>query len=198
MSPVEARPAEHEAVQGRLDITPVDAENWHVNGPLWIVGRNQRWEIERGFITDLASVPRVATPYVPRYGIYTLAAVAHDLLCRIAAGLILACRTPRQTDPKTGRCRVCGLLPWISRRDADGMFRRVLRTQGVSFPKRWCMWAAVRAASGVSDGDAREWLTVLLIGLLVVPFLAVPVLLTLLLLGMTWLVEQFFRLVGLE
>lgn len=187
----------HEAVEGRLDITPVDADDWHVNRSLWIVGRAQRWEVRRGFVTDLASVPKVFTPYVPRYGIYTLAAVAHDLLCRIAAGLIRSCRT-FVSGPVPGACLDCGLPPYISRRDADGMFRRVLRTQGVSFPRRWCMWAAVRAASGVSDGGVREWLTVLLIALLVIPFVAIPVIFTLLLLAGTWLVETVCGALGLE
>src|SRR5262249_18002100 len=72
------------------------------------------------FTTDLASVPIVLAWLIPRYGIYTRAAIVHDYLCELA---------------------VDGT--WI-RRDADMVFRDLLKTEQVGFLQRWAMWAAVR------------------------------------------------------
>lgn len=179
-----------------LDVRPVDATLWVLLTDLTIIGsRGDTWTIPAGTVTDLASVPKAMTPYVPRYGVYTPAAVAHDRLCEIASGLIPSCRL---CSHGTGDDADCDLPVYVSRRDADGIFRSLLADLGVSFPRRWCMWAAVRAGAGMSDADLREWSTVLLIAVLVVPFLALPVILTTVLLGMTWLVEWASRLFGRE
>jgi hypothetical protein len=57
-----------------------------------------------GFRTDLATVPRVVTWLIPRFGVYTLAAILHDWLCTegIRSGAVTS-------------------------READGIFRRVMR-----------------------------------------------------------------------
>jgi hypothetical protein len=43
----------------------------------------------------------------------------------------------------------------ISSRDADGVFRRVLRELDVLFAQRWMMWAGVRWGAAVSGDRAR-------------------------------------------
>ncbi len=71
------------------------------------------------------------------------------------------------------------------------MFRRVLREVGCSGPRRWCMWAAVRAGNGMADATARDWWQVALVAFcawpIVVPLLIVaPVALLFRLLERCW------------
>jgi hypothetical protein len=100
--------------------------------------------------TDFASVPRVFVWFLPRYGRYTKAAILHDYLC---SGL--------NSTP-------------ISRIDADGIFRRVMRELGVSFLKRWIMWGAVRWGA-LFTRDGRKGWTKELPRVLVVSAFALPI-----------------------
>jgi hypothetical protein len=58
---------------------------------------------------------------IPQFGRYTPAAVLHDWL--VTEGLLAGV---------------------VSSRDADGLFRRVLREEGVPPVRRWLMWCGVR------------------------------------------------------
>lgn len=132
-------------------------------------GRDQQFVVPAGFVTDLATVPAALTWLTPRYGVYTRAAVLHDWLT---------------DESKAGRFR---------RVDADGLFRRVMRELGVSLPRRWMMWAAVRAASrlsGATPGDIARWL---LVAVLAVPFAAPPTILVQVWLLVFWLADQIGR-----
>lgn len=133
------------------------------------VGRDERFVVPKGLVTDLATVPAALTWLAPRYGIYTRAAVLHDWLTE---------------ESRAGRFR---------RVDADGVFRRVLRELGVSLPRRWMMWAAVRVASrlsGATPGDLARWL---LVAVLAVPFAAPPTILVQLWLWVFALADQIGR-----
>jgi hypothetical protein len=72
------------------------------------------------FGTDFASVPRVLTWLIPRYGRYTKAAIVHDHLCTI---------------------------PERSRFDSDEVFRDAMKELGVPRLRRWLIWAAVTWAT---------------------------------------------------
>lgn len=114
-------------------------------------GKYQIFTIPAGFVTDLATVPAACTWLAPRYGLYTRAAVLHDFLCEEAHH------------------------GWFSRADADGIFRRVMREEGVSHPRRWMMWGAVRAGGRFADGmDDTDQARFLLVVLLAIPFAAIP------------------------
>ena len=106
---------------------------WEVMEPIEYRGREETFVVRQGFLTDFASVPRIFTWLLPRYGRYTRPAILHDYLCDLA---------------RTGA---------IDRADADGIFRRAMRELGVPFLKRWLMWAAVRAG-GVKEFGARQLL----------------------------------------
>lgn len=71
--------------------------------------------------TDFASVPVLVAWLLPRYGEWTRPAILHDQLWR--------CEVPR------GR---------VTRAEADAIFRRAMREEGVSFLRRWFMWGGVR------------------------------------------------------
>ncbi|WP_067545795.1 DUF1353 domain-containing protein [Nocardia crassostreae] len=152
-------------VGGGLVVEEVDGEYWLLREPLIYRADVQEFAIPSGFRTDFASVPRVLVWLIPRYGVYTRAAILHDFLIRSAA---------------------------VSKADADGIFRRAMREAGVSVPRRWMMWAAVRIASRLAGIKPGEFLLFLMIAVLSVLFLTIPVLVILLALLVFWFVELAF------
>ena len=79
-------------------------------------------EIPRGFVTDLASVPRVAWPLIGPSGSHAPAAILHDWLYRAD-------------------------VPF-SRRTADLYFRYAMDVSGVPAVRKWILWAGVRLPVG--------------------------------------------------
>jgi len=84
-------------------------------------GKYQSWRVHKGFVTDFASSPKFLWALFPPTGKYTRAAVIHDFLY-------------------THHC--------VPRKDADGIFRRIMRECGVSKWRRYLMWLAVRTCGG--------------------------------------------------
>lgn len=98
-------------------------------------GASETFEIPEGFTTDLASVPASMIWLFRSYGgPTTRCALLHDFLCDLT----------RQPGAP------------LTRRDADGIFRRVLQEEGMSWLRRWLMWGAVRLNSRLSGADLRE------------------------------------------
>ena len=116
---------------GSLTVSRVDADTWALVDDLVYKGRRDRFVVPAGFRTDFATVPRVVSWLVPRFGTYTLAAILHDWLCTVGIA--------------TGQ---------VTSREADGLFRRIMRESGVPVLRRWLMWAGVRWGA-LTDGDRR-------------------------------------------
>lgn len=96
-------------------------------------GGQESFTVPRGFTTDLATVPgflRSPTGINP-FGAYTRAAVVHDFL--------LVSEIPARR---------------VTSRDADGIFRRIMREEGTPLVTRWLMWAAVRLGAAASSRRA--------------------------------------------
>jgi hypothetical protein len=140
---------------GSLTVRRVDADRWSLVDDLVYQGRWERFVVPAGFRTDFATVPRVVTWLVPRFGAYTLAAILHDWLCGqgIRSGV-------------------------VSAREADGIFRRVMRESGVPVLRRWMMWAGVRWGALTDDRRRQGWLFsapgVLAISVLAAPLVVPP------------------------
>ena len=153
-----------------LTVRRRDDDTWLVVEPLVYRGRTDVFRVPAGFPTDFASVPRVVVWLIPRFGRYTLAAVLHDWL--VSEGL------------DTGV---------VSARDADGIFRRVMREQGVPVVRRWLMWAGVRWGALTDPRRRRGWVrsapAVLAITVLAAPVVGPPAALILLALGVYGVVE---------
>jgi hypothetical protein len=81
------------------------------------------------FYSDLASVPFMFTWLVPRTGRHLLAALLHD-------GLV------GHED-----CGPTYRGPHVTRTEADLIFRRALRSLGISRARAWLMWTAVTLAT---------------------------------------------------
>jgi hypothetical protein len=149
-------------VDGDITVKQIDAETWELREEVGYRAREETFTVPVGFRTDFASVPTVFVWLIPRYGVYTKAAILHDFLCRLAP---------------------------VSRADADGIFRRALRELGVSALRRWIMWAAVRAGGRLSGAGAGQWLLWLLVTVPAVVFLAVPALVLTVWLALFWVLE---------
>lgn len=139
----------------RVLVRQATEEDWSLEEELVYQGRTERFVVPRGTLTDFASVPRVFAWLVPKYGLFTAAAVLHDHLVRV--------------ERPAGR---------ISAVDADGLFRRAMRELGVPFLVRWFMWAAVRLGSLTDPGGRPGWLRdlprVLLVTIVALPVIALP------------------------
>jgi hypothetical protein len=122
-------------IPGSLTVRRVDADRWSLVDELVYQGNRDRFVVPAGFRTDLASVPRMVTWLIPRFGVYTLAAILHDWLCTegIRSGVVTS-------------------------READGIFRRVMRESGVPVLRRWLMWAGVRWGALTDDLRRPGWL----------------------------------------
>lgn len=135
-----------------LDVRRHGPGTWKLLVDLVYEGSDQRFVIPAGYITDYASSPKFMRWLIDNDDTYLLAAIVHDWLIThgIPAGLVTS-------------------------RDADGIFRRIMREEKVSVPKRWVMWAAVRVAALGSPHRKpgrqfwRDAPLVLVIGLLALP-----------------------------
>ena len=81
--------------------------------------------VPMGFLTDFASVPRMPFVFLLFGDVAHEAAVIHDYLYN---------------------------AHWLSRREADGVLLEALEAAGVSWWRRWPMWAAVRVFGGAFFG----------------------------------------------
>lgn len=77
-----------------------------------------------GFETDLASIPRIFTPIIPKNGNHRPAAIVHDWLCR-------------KDDFK--------------RKTADKIFREAMKVLGVRRTRRYAMYYAVRIGAVMAN-----------------------------------------------
>lgn len=136
---------------GDVVVRGLDAEHWSVVEPLVYRGKRDRFVVPAGFVTDFATVPRVVVWLVPRFGRYTAAAILHDWLCTdgIAGGVVTA-------------------------READGIFRRVMRESDVPVVRRWLMWCGVRWGALGDPVRGKGW-WVSAPGVLAVSLLAAPI-----------------------
>ena len=74
--------------------------------------------VDKGFTTDLASIPRVFQSVVPKLGHHIRPAIVHDYAYEGHTSL--------------------------TRKEADAMFLDGMKTTKVNFVRRWAMWVAVR------------------------------------------------------
>lgn len=102
----------------QLVVVPTDdGRRWKLKEDLIYKGSRETFTIPAGFETDFASVPRIFWSVLPPHGVYSRAAVLHDWLY---------------------------IEQPVSRKDADGLFRRSMKELGVGYLKRTVMWLAVR------------------------------------------------------
>jgi hypothetical protein len=164
-----------------ITVRSLDAQTWELVEPLVYRGNRQEFVVPAGFRTDLATVPRVVVWLIARSGRYTRAAVLHDWL--VTEGI------------RSGA---------VSPREADGLFRRVMRELGVPVLRRWLMWTGVRWGALTDPRRRPGWWHsapgVLVISLVAAPLVVPPALFIVPALAVYALAEgvvtAFARLVG--
>ena len=75
------------------------------------------YTVDKGFITDLASIPRFLWPLYPPHGLYLSAAILHDKFCKAT---------------------------WITRRDGDKLFLEAMGYSHVNLISRKIIYYGVR------------------------------------------------------
>lgn len=86
-------------------------------------------EVPKGFVTDLASVPRVLWRILPPFGAYDHAAVVHDFLYRTNG---------------------------VTRAEADAVFREAMVMTQVGRVTRWLLYTGVRMGGWVPWNKYRK------------------------------------------
>ncbi len=165
-----------------LDLRHMPQAYYLTLSPFPYVGARDAWTVPAGFRTDLTSVPRPFRWLIDVGGDHAPAAILHDYLTRRrwACGV---CGRDGHDDPVEqfthGLVREGAWRAPVNRSDADGVFRRVLYELGVSAPRRWLMWAAVRVSWGMKDATPQDWYYVLLLTVPAALLLLLPLLVVL-------------------
>lgn len=98
--------------------------------------------VPKGFVTDLASIPRILTGALPPDGPWTQAAVCHDLLYFTKGGLNLV----------YGRKCITRATPY-TRAESDDILREAMADLGVSVIQRNLIWSGVRVGGSSGWGS---------------------------------------------
>ena len=107
-------------------MTPFDDGEWRLESPaIYATRAGEIIVAPAGFITDLASIPRIFHALIPVNGRHRLAAIVHDYLFVI------------QDRPRA---------------DVDNIFLEAMEDSGVGWVTRWAMYLAVRAGGWLPWG----------------------------------------------
>ena len=102
----------------KLIVSKVSGRLWEVEKDFtYVIGKKNFVKVPKGFITDLASIPRVFWSIFPPDGNYTQAAVLHDYLYQ---------------------------MNLFIRKECDGIFLQAMKILKVPLWKRSVMYSALR------------------------------------------------------
>ncbi len=100
-------------------IKPISDYDYHTCSKMEVIIDDTRVIIPKGFVTDLASIPKVFWPVLaPQYASFVYPAILHDFLYRCPNG--------------------------ITRAYADGVLYSALKSEGVSYYTSMKFWLGVR------------------------------------------------------
>jgi hypothetical protein len=119
----------------RVLVEPISPVLWRLEEEVRYIGDVDEFIVPAGYVTDFATVPRIAVWLIARFGSYTKAAILHDFLLTHCV--------------ESGR---------VSSVDADGLFLRALRELRVPAYRRLLMWTGVRWAALFSKTRRPGWL----------------------------------------
>jgi len=93
-------------------------------------------KVPAGYVTDLASIPRLVWSLYPPDGPWVKAAVVHDFLY------------DTQGDGRWNRSRGVARRRPYSRKDADDILREGMADRGIGWWEQFVIWASVRLGGG--------------------------------------------------
>lgn len=97
-------------------------------------------KVEKGFITDFASVPRIFWSIYPPFGRYTKCAVLHDRLCVAFLDKELWNNIAVDKD----KLPIALQNRFVRRYEADRLFLDSMKAIKVNGFTRWCLYLSVR------------------------------------------------------
>lgn len=108
--------------------------------------KGDSWRIPRGFRTDFATIPAVVAWAVTKLGLWTLAAIVHDLLCEGLNRWHEAVKLSRFEPEEAMRYATVGNVPRPSANsiDTDGIFYKIAREYGTDVVTANLLWLGVR------------------------------------------------------
>lgn len=114
-------------------LTPMaDGRNWRLDQPLvYAPAAGGHITVPTGFVTDLASIPRIFWNIMPPFGKYTEAAIVHDYIYRLHS---------------------------FSRSRCDALFREMMTVLKVKSLAKWTIYIAVRAFGWIAWRNEKRWL----------------------------------------
>jgi hypothetical protein len=127
--------AREDDIGGRVRTDSISPTLWQMVEELTFTGsQGDVFTVPIGYVTDHATVPRIAVWLIPRSGRWLRGAILHDYLLTdyVAKGL-------------------------MSSVDADGVFRLALKELGCSWLRRWMMWTGVRWGAAFSRTRKAGW-----------------------------------------
>jgi hypothetical protein len=110
---------------------------WELLQPLVHESEHGSFTVPAGFVTDLASVPRLLWCIVPPFGRHGPASVIHDALYRLRPKIEYS--MPSGDGRPAFRC-----ITELARAQADRIFRIAMIDDGVPKWRAWAMYLAVR------------------------------------------------------
>lgn len=124
--------------------------------PMIYQGARDRFEIPARFVTDLASIPWFAQWLFSKVGPWDRAAIVHDWLYVEQPEVGPWTRYGPRVTPHGERAILARVGTPITRKDADGIFLRILREEGVGWWRSRTMYRAVRIGGGKAWAKNRE------------------------------------------
>jgi len=125
-----------------IKVCSYDDRNWILEEDILYKGKSETFVVPKGFKTDFASVPAAVQWLIPSTGRYSQAAIVHDFFCD---SLNRAHR--RLTDRE---------VP-VTARDADAIFRRMMRELEVPPLRRYIIWTGVRWGALANPARRKDW-----------------------------------------
>lgn len=159
----------------KATLTRVSSKDWRVLAALTLIGQIHKFTVPVGFITDLASIPKMFRWLFNTYGSYTEAAILHDLLWRLDIGFRKGLVKFLDDEMIEFEGFIYPEYYLVGSYDVDGLFRKAMKGAGTPFLVRWYIWFAVRLAAIVGGrAGAMQWFSWLQMLGLVSPLFILP------------------------
>ncbi len=113
-----------------------DTGDWTLTEDLVYRGNRDTFRVPKGFKTDFASIPRIFQALVPKNGSHDAAAIIHDYLYRV--------------QPLVQGQKPLRNMRTVTRREADGIFRRIMKESGTNPIRYNLMYLGVRLGGWVA------------------------------------------------
>lgn len=158
-----------------LQVEAVDANTWRLLTDLeWEGSQGDIFCVEKGSMTDFATVPWWTQSLIPKTGTWTKAAVVHDKMCDDLNEYYGRKKYLDEfgaewagTDYANSDGLVLEVPPWaesleeplFSSTDTDAIFRKISRDEGTGWVRSELLWLGVRCGALINPARRKGWLS---------------------------------------